>query len=86
LTAPKNQWFRSRGVFVGIGVAGTRRKAVIGQRLKQSGMHCTVNGADAIITLRGAEVSSQWEASYNTFATRQESREPNRRPKMIFVT
>jgi hypothetical protein len=38
-------------------------KAVIGQRLKQSGMHWTVNGADAIITLRCAEASSQWETT-----------------------
>jgi hypothetical protein len=37
-------------------------KAVIGQRLKQSGMHWTAAGADAIITLRCAEASSQWEA------------------------
>jgi hypothetical protein len=38
---------------------GGRCKAVIGQRLKQSGMHWTVNGADSIITLRCAEASSQ---------------------------
>ena len=30
-------------------------KSVIGQRLKQSGMHWTVNGADAIIALRCRE-------------------------------
>ena len=40
-------------------------KAVIGQRLKQSGMHWTVNGADAIITLRCAQASEQWEAISN---------------------
>ena len=55
-------WFRSRGLFVGSGVVEAGCKAVIGQRLKQSGMHWTVKGADAIITLRCAQASSQWEA------------------------
>jgi hypothetical protein len=57
-------WFRSRGLFVGSGVVEAGCKAVIGQRLKQSGMHWTVAGADAIITLRCAEASSQWETTY----------------------
>ncbi len=55
-------WFRSRGLFVGSGVVEAGCKAVIGQRLKQSGMHWTVAGADSIIALRCAEASSQWEA------------------------
>ena len=58
-------WFRSRGLFVGSGVVEAGCKAVVGQRLKQSGMHWTVNGADAIITLRCKEASSQWEAICN---------------------
>ena len=45
-------WFRSRGLFVGSGVVEASCKTVIGQRLKQSGMHWTVAGADAIIALR----------------------------------
>jgi hypothetical protein len=36
------------------------------QRLKQSGMHWTTDGADAIIALRCREASSQWEAICNT--------------------
>jgi len=56
------KWFRSRGLFVGSGMVEAGCKAVIGQRLKQSGMHWTAAGADAIITLRCAEASSQWEA------------------------
>jgi len=36
-----------------------------GQQLKQSGMHWTVGGADAIIALRCREASSQWEAICN---------------------
>jgi hypothetical protein len=55
-------WFRQCGLFTGSGVVEAGCKAVIGQRLKQSGMHWTVNGADAIIALRCAEASSQWEA------------------------
>ena len=55
-------WFRSRGLFVGSGVVEAGCKAVIGQRLKQAGMHWTIAGADAIITLRCREASSQWEA------------------------
>jgi hypothetical protein len=56
------RWFRSRGLFVGSGVVEAGCKSVIGQRLKQAGMHWTVNGADAIIALRCREASSQWEA------------------------
>ncbi|MGH3168446.1 MAG: hypothetical protein ACRDN0_21515, partial [Trebonia sp.] len=55
-------WFRQCGLFVGSGVVEAGCKAVIGQRLKQSGMHWTVNGADAIIALRCAEASN-WEAT-----------------------
>ena len=54
-------WFRSRGLFTGSGVVEAGCKSVIGQRLKQSGMHWTVAGADSIITLRCAEASEQWE-------------------------
>ena len=55
------RWFRSRGLFVGTGVVESGCKAVIGQRLKWSGMRWTVAGADAIIALRCREASSQWE-------------------------
>ncbi len=58
-------WFRSRGLFVGSGVVEASCKTVIGQRLKQAGMHWTVAGADAIIALRCKEASSQWEAIRN---------------------
>ncbi len=43
------------------------------QRLKQSGMHWTVNGADAIIALRCREASSQWEAICNTPRTQTQT-------------
>ena len=54
-------WFRSRGLFVGSGAVESGCKAVIGQRLKLSGMHWTVAGADAIAALRCREASSQWK-------------------------
>ena len=59
-------WFRRRGLFAGSGVVEAGCKTVIGQRLKQAGMHWTVSGADAIITLRCAQASSQREAVCNT--------------------
>jgi hypothetical protein len=60
------KWFRSRGLFVGSGVVEAGCKSVIGQRLKQAGMHWTIAGADAIIALRCREASSTWEAICNT--------------------
>jgi hypothetical protein len=59
------RWFRSRGLFVGSGVVEASCKTIVGQRLKQAGMHWTQDGADAIIALRCQEASSQWEAIYN---------------------
>jgi hypothetical protein len=59
-------WFRQCGLFVGSGVVEASCKTVVGQRLKQSGMHWTVNGADAIIALRCREASSTREAICNT--------------------
>jgi hypothetical protein len=56
-------WFRQCGLFVGSGVVEAGCKTVVGQRLKQAGMHWTVNGADSIIALRCAEASSQREAT-----------------------
>jgi hypothetical protein len=54
-------WFRSRGLFTGSGVVEAGCKTVVSQRLKQSGMHWSIAGADPIITLRCALASSQWE-------------------------
>ena len=59
-------WFRQCGLFTGSGIVEASCKTVIGQRLKQSGMHWTVSGADAIIALRCKEASSTWEAICNT--------------------
>ncbi|MGH3291491.1 MAG: ISKra4 family transposase [Trebonia sp.] len=56
------RWFRSRGLFVGSGVVEASCKTTIGLRLKQSGMHWRIPGADAIITLRAQEASRNWNA------------------------
>lgn len=53
--------FRQRGLFVGSGVLEAGCRTVIAQRLKQSGMHWTVRGANAIIALRCAIMSNRWE-------------------------
>jgi hypothetical protein len=53
--------FREQGLFVGSGVVEAGCKNVIGQRLKQSGMHWTVNGANKIIALRCCLFSNRWE-------------------------
>jgi hypothetical protein len=63
------RWFRSRGLFVGSGVVESGCKAVIGQRLKMSGMRWTITGADAIATLRCQQASRPedriWPARHN---------------------
>jgi hypothetical protein len=63
------KWFRSRGLFVGSGVVESGCKAVIGQRLKLSGMRWTITGADAIATLRCQQASRPedriWSARHN---------------------
>jgi len=53
--------FRSQGLFVGSGVVEAGCRTVIGQRLKQSGMHWTVKGANSIIALRCCILSGRWE-------------------------
>ena len=53
--------FRKQGLFVGSGVMEAGCKTICGQRLKRSGMHWTVKGANAIIALRCCQLSSRWE-------------------------
>ena len=61
--------FRRQGFFVGSGVVEAGCKTIIGQRLKQSGMHWTVRGANAIITLRCCQMSNRWEEFWEARAT-----------------
>ena len=53
--------FRDLGMFVGSGTVEAGCKAVIGQRLKLSGMRWAVPGATGIITLRCQEASNRWD-------------------------
>lgn len=63
--------FRRQGLFVGSGVVEAGCRNVIGLRLKQSGMHWTVRGANAIIALRCAELSGRWEEFWENRAVGQ---------------
>ena len=53
--------FRKQNLFVGSGVLEAGCKSVIAKRLKQSGMHWSVKGANNVIALRCCLYSNQWE-------------------------
>jgi len=53
--------FKEQGLFIGSGVIEAGCRAVIGQRLKQSGMHWSVKNANDIIALRCCVLSNRWE-------------------------
>lgn len=61
--------FRKRDLFVGSGVLEAGCRTAIGQRLKQSGMHWTVRGANSIIALRCSILSNRWEDFWEYRAT-----------------
>jgi hypothetical protein len=61
--------FRRQGLFVGSGVVEAGCKTIFGQRLKLSGMHWTVRGANAIIALRCCQMSGRWEDFWENRAT-----------------
>ena len=58
--------FRNRGLFVGSGVVEAGCRTIVAQRLKRSGMHWTVRGANAIIRLRCLILSGHWEAFWES--------------------
>ena len=53
--------YRQKKYFVGSGVVEAGCRTVIGERLKQSGMHWSVGGANAIIALRCCILSGRFE-------------------------
>jgi hypothetical protein len=53
--------YRENNLFVGSGVVEAGCRAVIGERLKQSGMRWSVRGANAIIALRCCIMSGRFE-------------------------
>lgn len=58
--------FRAQHLFVGSGVIEAGSKTVIGQRLKQSGMFWTVDGANSIIALRCCYLNGRFEDYWET--------------------
>ena len=79
-------WFRQCGLFVGSGVVEASCKTVIGQRLKQSGMHWTVTGADAIIALRCQRGQQHLGSHLQHPAHSDTHRLTSPSPKMILIT
>jgi hypothetical protein len=61
--------FRKKNLFVGSGVIEAGCKAVIGSRLKRSGMFWTVRGANAIIALRCCCISGKFESYWEERAS-----------------
>jgi hypothetical protein len=53
--------FRAKKCFVGSGVIEAGCRTVVGERLKQSGMHWSVRGANAILALRCCILSGRFE-------------------------
>ena len=58
--------FKKMGMFVGSGVIEAGCKNVIGKRLKQSGMHWSVRGANAIIALRCSIKSETFDSDFES--------------------
>jgi hypothetical protein len=57
--------YRQQGLFCGSGVVEAGCKAVIGQRLKQSGMFWTERGATNVLALRCALKGHRWDECWN---------------------
>ena len=53
--------FRAQGLQIGSGVVEGACKNLVGGRLKRSGMHWTVDGANAILELRSCILSGRYE-------------------------
>ena len=53
--------FRAQGLHIGSGVVEAACKSVVGGRVKQSGMHWTEDGANAILELRSCILSGRYE-------------------------
>ena len=57
--------YRQQGLFYGSGVVEAGCRAVIGQRLKQSGMFWTEEGAENILALCCALMSNRWDECWD---------------------
>ena len=54
-------YFRKMGLCTSSGIVESGCRHVIGARVKQSGMHWTVRGANAIIALRCSKLSARFD-------------------------
>ena len=54
-------YFHKLGLCTSSGIVESGCRHVIGARVKQSGMHWTVKGANAIITLRCSKLSGKFD-------------------------
>ncbi|MCY4628065.1 MAG: ISKra4 family transposase, partial [Acidobacteria bacterium] len=61
---------RAQGLCVSTGVLEAGCKSVIAERLKNSGMHWTVDGANAVIALRCAIRSNRFDDFWERRAAR----------------
>ena len=52
--------FRERGYFVGSGAIESTNKTIVQQRLKRAGMRWSVDGAQALLSLRAKDESKKW--------------------------
>lgn len=59
------QTYREQGLFYGSGVIEGGCRAVVGQRLKESGMFWTETGATSVLTLRVALKSLRWDECWD---------------------
>ena len=59
------QTYREQGLFYGSGVIEAGCKAVIGQRLKESGMFWTERGGTSVLTLRCALKGNRWDECWD---------------------
>jgi hypothetical protein len=57
--------YRAQGLFYGSGVVEAGCKSVIGQRLKESGMFWTENGAASVLALRCALKGNRWDECWD---------------------
>ncbi|MGC8500312.1 MAG: ISKra4 family transposase, partial [Leptospirillia bacterium] len=63
--------FRAQGLCVSSGMVEAGCKVTIGARLKQSGMHWSLTGSNAIIALRCAKLSGRFEGFFERRSAKQ---------------
>ena len=61
--------FRARGLCTSSGVVEAGCKSIVGGRLKKSGMHWSVSGANAILALRRTIKSGRYESFWERKAS-----------------